>query len=77
MNWHTTQVNKAKYIARKISPLQFSLYIRKNMKDFFKGLVNKDRIYFSDADIKQIFYFVKKGIIMKNLKVYHLKIIHQ
>jgi DNA repair ATPase RecN/histidinol phosphatase-like PHP family hydrolase len=45
MGWHTIQVNKAKYIASKMSPLLFSFYIKNNMKDVFKGIVNKNILY--------------------------------
>lgn len=58
MGWHTTQVNKAKHIASKVSPLLFSIYIKKNMKDVFKNIVNKDRIYISNTDINQIFELI-------------------
>ena len=55
MGWHTVQVNKAKTIASKLSPLLFSSYIKNGRKDYLKDIINKDRIYFSDADISQIF----------------------
>jgi len=55
MNWHTIQVNKAKHIAHRMSPLQFSYYIKNNDKKSFGQITNKDRIFFSDNEIKQIF----------------------
>jgi ABC-type lipoprotein export system ATPase subunit len=61
MGWHTTQVNKAKYIASKMSPLLFSLYVKKNMTNIFKSTVNKERIYLSNSDIKQIFDIINEN----------------
>ena len=55
MNWHTIQVNKAKHIARKMSPLQFSFFIKNNNIKSFADIVNKERIFFSENEIKQIF----------------------
>ena len=55
MNWHTIQVNKAKHIARKMSPLQFSFFVKNNDEKAFSDIVNKDRKYFTDDEIKQIF----------------------
>jgi histidinol phosphatase-like PHP family hydrolase len=45
MGWHTTQVNRARIIARRLSPLLFSSYVKNGKREFLKNIVNKDRIY--------------------------------
>jgi len=60
MGWHTIQVNKAKVIASKISPLEFSLYIKNDRKDIFKDIVKTDIKTFTNEDINQIFELIKK-----------------
>lgn len=54
MGWHTVQVNKAKIIANKLSPLLFSSYIKNNKKDLLKSAINVGRLYISETDIDLI-----------------------
>jgi ABC-type lipoprotein export system ATPase subunit len=68
MGWHTVQVNKAKIIANKISPFLFASYIKNGAKNDFKNIVNKERIFFSDNDIDQIFNLIKEDCIYEEFE---------
>jgi len=60
MGWHTTQVNKAKNIACRISPLVFSSLIKGGKKDLFDKTINIGREFINNDDIEHIFYSIGK-----------------
>jgi len=54
MGWRTSQIPKARYIARAISPMEFSIGVRRRNLDFLKSIVVQDNKLLTDSDVDNI-----------------------
>jgi ABC-type lipoprotein export system ATPase subunit len=59
MGWRTSQVPKARFIARAISPIDFSVGVRKQNLDTLKLIIQDGNRVFSDSEITSIIEKVK------------------
>lgn len=61
MGWRTSQVPKARLLARAISPVDFSIGVRKQNLDILKSVVQDGNRIFSDSEITLIIDKVKSN----------------